>query len=71
VCSVGSAIRGGESPVAFDINLPPTPSTDSSLGSWAFWVVRAQAAVACSLAADTASVAARLARAAADVLAGG
>ena len=56
--------------MAFDINLPRTPPKDSSVVSWAFWVARAEAAVACSLAADTASVVASLARAAADAFAG-
>ena len=56
--------------MAFDINLPPTPPTGGSVGSWTLWIVRAQAAVALSLAADTASVVARLTRAAADALAG-
>ena len=48
--------------MAFDINLPPTPPEDSPVRSWALWVVRAQAAVAFSLTADTASVVARFAR---------
>jgi hypothetical protein len=56
--------------MAFDINLPRTPPKDSSVVSWAFWVVRAEAAVACSLAADTASVMAGIARAAAHAFAG-
>jgi len=57
--------------MAFDINLPPTPPEGSSARSWAFWVVRAQAAVACSIAADTASLVARVAQAAADAISRG
>ena len=56
--------------MAFDINLPHTPREGSSVGPWVLWVVRAQASVALSLAADTASVVAGIARAAADALAG-
>jgi hypothetical protein len=55
--------------MAFDINLPRTPS-DGSFLSWGLWAVRAPSTVALSLVADTAAVVAGVARAAAGVIAG-